>query len=368
MEVSIEGYTFKIVLDRLDQTSYVFSQCLFVAQSLTEQVAFDVTTGSSASGSVAFEECSVNRAGTNNITMLNRRYGVSPPLRQSFANDVYDSLPENFILQSNFGAAAPLSPWVASEPFVVYATGLSAFVTPFSSSPYAAYVQMNPGMTIYQDIYTVTAVAQIVNYFAAVTPVSINSNRLSISLSNPTTGEIYDVATCANNANLVKLQAQTVSASGVIRLKWEAPATNVGVIGVRLSWQTASTNAFPSFVNTTTTTTKFAHNWGSVSALRAFSRLSLPYVPRTAVDLTSLSDVESDIAISSLSNRVIYYANGRGNELPNQDVGSAAPVSGAWPAGWIRYNSAPAPSGTIGWVCTTAGTPGTWKTFGAISA
>lgn len=36
--------------------------------------------------------------------------------------------------------------------------------------------------------------------------------------------------------------------------------------------------------------------------------------------------------------------------------------------GDVVYNTSPSAGGNIGWVCTTAGTPGTWKTFGAISA
>jgi len=36
--------------------------------------------------------------------------------------------------------------------------------------------------------------------------------------------------------------------------------------------------------------------------------------------------------------------------------------------GDIKFKSAPSAGGTIGWVCTTAGQPGTWKTFGAIAA
>jgi len=47
---------------------------------------------------------------------------------------------------------------------------------------------------------------------------------------------------------------------------------------------------------------------------------------------------------------------------------SAAPTTGTWRVGDIVYNDTPAAGGFIGWVCTTAGTPGTWKTFGAISA
>ena len=49
-------------------------------------------------------------------------------------------------------------------------------------------------------------------------------------------------------------------------------------------------------------------------------------------------------------------------------LGTVAPTTGTWVVGDIVYNSAPAAGGFIGWVCTTAGTPGTWKTFGAISA
>lgn len=47
---------------------------------------------------------------------------------------------------------------------------------------------------------------------------------------------------------------------------------------------------------------------------------------------------------------------------------AAAPTTGTWAVGDIVYNNAPAASGFLGWVCTTAGTPGTWKTWGAISA
>ena len=47
---------------------------------------------------------------------------------------------------------------------------------------------------------------------------------------------------------------------------------------------------------------------------------------------------------------------------------TAAPSTGTYSVGDIIYNSAPVAGGFIGWVCTTAGTPGTWKTFGVISA
>lgn len=48
--------------------------------------------------------------------------------------------------------------------------------------------------------------------------------------------------------------------------------------------------------------------------------------------------------------------------------GTSAPTVGTWSAGDIVYHTLPTAGGFIGWICTVAGTPGTWKTFGAISA
>ena len=46
----------------------------------------------------------------------------------------------------------------------------------------------------------------------------------------------------------------------------------------------------------------------------------------------------------------------------------SAPTTGPWSVGDRIYNSVPSASGNIGWVCVTAGTPGTWKSYGTISA
>lgn len=48
--------------------------------------------------------------------------------------------------------------------------------------------------------------------------------------------------------------------------------------------------------------------------------------------------------------------------------GTSAPGSGTHARGEIVWNNTPSASGFIGWTCVIAGTPGTWKTFGAISA
>lgn len=47
---------------------------------------------------------------------------------------------------------------------------------------------------------------------------------------------------------------------------------------------------------------------------------------------------------------------------------SAAPSSGSYVRGDVIFHDSPAAGGVIGFVCVTAGSPGTWKSFGAISA
>jgi hypothetical protein len=72
------------------------------------------------------------------------------------------------------------------------------------------------------------------------------------------------------------------------------------------------------------------------------------------------------------------YFGGGGGQAANHDFGNtwnakvmyggaAAPTVGTWTAGDTVYISAPTAGGNIGHVCVTGGTPGTWKTFGAIS-
>jgi hypothetical protein len=47
--------------------------------------------------------------------------------------------------------------------------------------------------------------------------------------------------------------------------------------------------------------------------------------------------------------------------------GTAAPATGAHVVGEIVWNTVPTSGGNIGWVCTAAGTPGTWKAWGVIA-
>lgn len=46
---------------------------------------------------------------------------------------------------------------------------------------------------------------------------------------------------------------------------------------------------------------------------------------------------------------------------------STQPTSGTWATGDLAWDFSPSPGGSIGWICTAGGTPGTWKAFGTIA-
>lgn len=56
------------------------------------------------------------------------------------------------------------------------------------------------------------------------------------------------------------------------------------------------------------------------------------------------------------------------SEVRQWHTGTAAPASGTWALGDLVWNSEPAATEYIGWVCVSAGTPGTWKGFGVIQS
>lgn len=63
-----------------------------------------------------------------------------------------------------------------------------------------------------------------------------------------------------------------------------------------------------------------------------------------------------------------YFKVGASSFMKSRLHGTAAPSTGTWLQGAANERPNPAASGFIGDVCVTGGTPGTWKTFGAISS
>jgi hypothetical protein len=76
------------------------------------------------------------------------------------------------------------------------------------------------------------------------------------------------------------------------------------------------------------------------------------------------------VGVTYLPKGVMMGRDGRmGDTYYRRQVGGiAAPTTGDWVRGDIVFSHAPVAGGSVGWVCTVSGTPGTWKTFGAISA
>ena len=72
-----------------------------------------------------------------------------------------------------------------------------------------------------------------------------------------------------------------------------------------------------------------------------------------------VNNIESDVTLSTAGPVKLD-----GRKMQN---GVAAPTAGSYALGDIVWNSNPQPTGYVGWVCTRAGTPGLWKSFGQIS-
>jgi len=86
------------------------------------------------------------------------------------------------------------------------------------------------------------------------------------------------------------------------------------------------------------------------------------------IDLRTVSTTSNNTVINNLGDSISNGGTRNVFRTKRVGEGTVAPTAGVWAVGDITYNSAPAAGGTMGWVCTTAGTPGTWKTFGTISA
>lgn len=54
--------------------------------------------------------------------------------------------------------------------------------------------------------------------------------------------------------------------------------------------------------------------------------------------------------------------------VPGGNIGTAAPTAGTWAKGHIVWKADVAAGGSPGWVCTTAGSPGTWKAMANVAA
>lgn len=81
-----------------------------------------------------------------------------------------------------------------------------------------------------------------------------------------------------------------------------------------------------------------------------------------------VEEVSSAAGSFAVDNRLDSVANGytkaASSVMRREEYGTAIPVSGTYNVGDILWNTAVASSGILGWVCVTAGAPGTWSIMG----
>lgn len=93
------------------------------------------------------------------------------------------------------------------------------------------------------------------------------------------------------------------------------------------------------------------------------SRVTVLPAPSGAYDVRDQTETRRLMveAVRQVGADVDQQTRRRGTEA------TAAPTSGTWRQGDVVWNAAPVAGGFVGWVCVVSGSPGTWRTFGAIT-
>lgn len=92
-------------------------------------------------------------------------------------------------------------------------------------------------------------------------------------------------------------------------------------------------------------------------------KANLISLPSGANPVNYVAGTDLNAIFSALREIRSAVFKGGGKATPS----TAPPVSGSYIEGDVVFNSAPAVAAPIGWVCTVAGSPGTWKEFGVIA-
>lgn len=118
--------------------------------------------------------------------------------------------------------------------------------------------------------------------------------------------------------------------------------------------------------------TGWTYRQGATTAIIKFNGNASGNYTDWLVDGVPVIRFPNGAVTGNLTKNKPYYPNGLSLGGSGRSAivgaGTAAPTTGTYDAGAIFLNDLPSAGGFIGWVCVTAGTPGVWKTFGAISA
>jgi hypothetical protein len=103
------------------------------------------------------------------------------------------------------------------------------------------------------------------------------------------------------------------------------------------------------------------------TSTRPFNNAGAPSFWSFFANSAKITGAAGSVTPIGLTTIVRYHS--QNNEWDNVvRYGTAAPADGTWRRGDIVLRSNPSNSGKAGFVCTVAGSPGTWKEFGVIDA
>ena len=169
---------------------------------------------------------------------------------------------------------------------------------------------------------------------------TIVNNKITNTTTQPLYTINFDRAIITNN----------VIDEGTTRVYLE-PESNGSIIFSNNQITNLTDATYAVFVNGTTSET--AHVCYNIALANTANVMRLFDISGKAIGNTGSVIDSANIRVEIANQRALLY-------------GSAAPSTGSWLASDIVFHTAPATGGFIGWVCVTAGTPGTWRTFGTI--
>lgn len=364
-------------------------------ESLLPIVEADGNNQSSLAGSATARSRVIirNCVGYNNPLGSARRFFIdkqigTPPFSVLERRTEMPYLPhggrqQNLLLQSNFGgisgAVAAPAPWThtGNATFLASTPINNTGANPAEITPWGQRIILAGLSGVYQNTINLRSSAVKCAYYQA-RIVLRNLGRIRFALVNSDSGSVYDqvilkatdtdyLSEMVSLAALVKPISDTEPAQSLQLVIETLDENQVTVI---FSYQFITTRFDGIFIPASDSVVNRTQFWDTFAfQSKVLNRLQVPYKSDSyGSSLSALPEVEAEIYQSTETGLWrMSYPEGWGT-LPKQDVNNAAPLTGTWPLGWIRWNSSPVAGGKIGWICVMAGTPGTWKAFGTIDA
>jgi hypothetical protein len=209
---------------------------------------------------------------------------------------------------------------------------------------------------------------------------ALSGSKVGVYSSSVTTPASLRIAgnDVAASDSAVSLQPASGSIAGVVvsgnTLATSDPTKFVVSLGAQLSAPILDSNAINGGIDGVRVGSANAVLRGNVfrsaagRSIRVGSTATLPLIMGNVSISPALGDmvIESGADAPSLVGN--QFRGGQWAQGPRIMFGSAAPTAGAYMSGDVVWNTAPAAGAPPGWMCTTAGSPGTWKAMANLAA